>query len=317
MNVHSLMLEAPLRLRWVAQHLAPPGPGDVALRTLWGAVSIGTELALIGGRHRGSVPVRYPRMTGYESYAEVIARGPGVSDLQVGARVVATYGHRTGAVLAADRVVPVPAEVSHDLALLTILACDADKGIAQLAAAPPGAVLVTGMGTLGLLTLFGLVQRGFVVDVVEPQPRRRELAAALGARRVVHPADAAALAPAYRCAIECSGRDQAFGLLQDKLGHGGTVCVLSDGNHEPLVLRPTFHERELRVVASSDGQDYRRYAAWFLPRAASAAATLRSLFELTVDANDLADVLPVLAGAATPPLKILVRYFDQGGEQQA
>ena len=42
-------------------------------------------------------------MTGYESYAEVILRGPGVTDVRIGDRAVATYGHRTGAVLAADR----------------------------------------------------------------------------------------------------------------------------------------------------------------------------------------------------------------------
>ena len=47
-------LGGPQHLRW-------------SRRKLWGAVSIDTELARIGRRHRGSAPVRYPRMTGYES----------------------------------------------------------------------------------------------------------------------------------------------------------------------------------------------------------------------------------------------------------
>ena len=283
----------------------------MTLRTLWGAVSIGTELALIGGRHRGGTPVHYPRMTGYESYAEVILRGPSVTDVQIGDRVVATYGHRTGAVLAADRVIPIPAELSPELALLTILACDARKGTSRLDTSPTERMLIAGMGTLGLLALFDLAQRGWSVDVVDPQPHRRELAVALGARRAYDPAEAATVDTVYTGALECSGSDQAFGLLQDKLGHGGTICVLSDGNHEALVLRPAFHEHELRVIGSSDGEDYRAHAAWFLPRAQTVAAILRSLFELRVPADELAEVLPVVARSASPPLKILVRYTNQ------
>lgn len=311
MKSRSLLLEAPRRLRWVDQELSPPGPNQVALRTLWGAVSIGTELALIGGRHRGSRPVQYPRMTGYESYAEVVALGPGVDGLSLGERVVAVYGHRSAALVSTAGVIPVAAAIAPELALLAILSCDAAKGIGRLGASHDDRVLATGMGTLGLLALFGLAQRGSAVDAVEPLQHRRELATALGARRSLEPAEAELLPNQYSRALECSGSDRAFGLLQAKLRPGGTVCVLSDGNHEPLVLRPQFHENELRVVGSSDGEDYRAHAAWFLPRAQTAAATLCSLFESTVEANDLADVLLSVANSKRPPLKILVRYSGQ------
>lgn len=51
------LLHAPRTLRWVRAELTPPGPGEVWLQTLAGAVSVGTE----GPLSTGATPARLKR----------------------------------------------------------------------------------------------------------------------------------------------------------------------------------------------------------------------------------------------------------------
>lgn len=305
----SLLLYGLRDLRWVDEPLAAPGPAEILVRTRAGSISMGTELPLVRGDQREPVP-SYPLMTGYESVAEVLACGAAVSGIAPGDRVVATYGHRSHALLAAARAILVPAAIDDRLALLSILACDAAKGVGKLAAPPGTPVLISGAGTIGLLALFNLRANGFsVVDVVEPQPTRRQLALRLGARHAADPADLAALDKGYAAAIECSRHNAAFALLQQRMWPNGQICVLADGNLEPLLLQPEFHSRELTIVGSSDGIDYPGYARWFWAQLQTAEAPpLHELFEAEVPAEQLAETFLALAKRRAPPLKVLVRY---------
>lgn len=61
----------------------------------------------------------------------------------------------------------------------------------------------------------------------------------------------------FQCANE------AFALLQAAVAPGSVICILADGNREPLLLQPAFHEKELIVVGLSDGLDYPGYADGF------------------------------------------------------
>jgi alcohol dehydrogenase len=144
--------------------------------------------------------------------------------------------------------------------------------------------------------------------MVEPHPRRRELATAFGASTVVAPKQVAALSDAATVGFECSSQNSAFRLLQTGLTHGGRICVLADGNLEPLVLAPQFHERELTVVASSDGLDYRAYATWYWERVRAGIAPLERLFEREIGVSQLAEAFADLAGSSDRPVKVLVRY---------
>src|SRR5258708_25230058 len=154
----------------------------VVVQTVAGAVSIGGELPQYAGTARGGEPPRYPRMTGYESVAVVVAVGEGVERLRVGERVVAFYGHQTAALVPANKAIRVPEGISDELALLTVLTCDAAKGVRKIAPLPEEPVLVTGAGAIGLFALFILKAYGSAaVDVVEPDERRHALARARGA----------------------------------------------------------------------------------------------------------------------------------------
>jgi alcohol dehydrogenase len=248
-------------------------------------------------------------MTGYESVGVVVAVGPGVERIHGGERVAAFYGHRTAALVPEHKVIHVPEGPSHELALLTILTCDAAKGVRRLSPALDEPVLVTGAGAMGLFALFMLKAYAVsAVDVVEPDPERHALALRLGARAVLTP-EAAAIGPAeYAAGFECSARSDAFALLQRRLAPQGRLCVLSDGNIEPLMLTPAFHEKELQVVGSSDGWDYQQHAAWYFDELRTTPTRLADVFQIEIRPETLPATFEQLARRETTPVKVLVRY---------
>jgi len=312
MERRSLLPTAPHQLEWVAEDLLPPAPEEVLVRTIAGAVSIGTELPQYQGTEREIVARGYPRMTGYESLGEVIACGSAVRGLERGDRVIAFYGHRTYALVPEAKAMPVPPGISDALALLVILTCDVAKGICKVAPREDEPVLVTGAGAIGLLTLWMLRATGVrAIDVVEPLAVRRALARRLGARRTDR-TDTPHLADAYVVAFECSSRQAGFALLQERAAMGGRICVLADGNYEPLVLIPSFHRKELSIVGSSDGWDYQQHAHWYFEQIKAGAPALEDLFDAHVSADGLATLFAQIAGGEATPVKALVRY-DSGG----
>lgn len=248
-------------------------------------------------------------MTGYENVAIVQGRGTAVITPPLGARVVATYGHRTHAVVPRAKAIVVPDDLSDAAAILLILSGDVATGINKLGTPPPEPVLITGAVAIGLLAVFALRALGIqAIDVIEPYAERRTLALAYGARRAVAPDAVTKLDNSYTSGVECSSRDAAFALLQARLAPHGRICVLADGNLEPLTLTPAFHRHQISVVGSSDCPDYHAHARWYFPLAQRHSATLERLFSHRITAEDLPATFAALASGALNPVKVLVRY---------
>ncbi len=309
-HAESLLLHGPRELRWTTEALPPLGPDDVLIETRAGAISGGTELPLYRGEARAASPPHHPRMTGYENVGAVLARGTAVTEPAIGARVVATYGHRTHAVIPARKVYPVPDDIGDELALLLILSGDVLAGLRKLGTPPPGPALVTGAGAIGLLAVFGLAALGTPdIDVIEPLAARHDLALALGVRRVITPQEATGLRANYAIGVECSARDAAFAALQGAMRPYSPICVLSDGNMEPLTLTPHFHERQLTVFGSSDCPDYGAHARWYFPAARAVRTLLPRLFDQRIVAADLPATFAQLAADQTLANKVFVSYL--------
>jgi alcohol dehydrogenase len=307
------MLTAPRQLEWIEETLPALGAHDVLIETSVGAVSVGSEMPLYLGTARASKPVAHPRMTGYESVGAVLACGSEVLSVRPGARVVSFYGHRTHAVVHESKVIPLPGDIADALALLVILTCDAAKGVRKLAPSPEENILITGAGAMGLFTLYILKAYGCDnVDVVEPRRERHTLASRLGARRIMLSEESVASGESYSAGFECSGRDDAFTLLQTHLRREGRICVTADGNLEPLTLTSAFHENELSVVATSDGWDYHQHAAWYFDHVRRDPKALDRVFEEEIASDELPHWFArqaerVVAGE-TGPVKVLVHY---------
>ncbi|MBF6590135.1 MAG: zinc-binding alcohol dehydrogenase [Ktedonobacterales bacterium] len=309
MRRSSLLLLAPRQVAWIQEELPPLQPHEILLETRAGAISVGSELPLFRGDARASGPPRYPRMTGYENVGKVLACGAAVRRHVPGDRVVACYGHRTHAIVPETKAFPVPEGVSDTVALLAILTCDAAKGVFKVAPSPYEPVLISGAGAMGLLTLFVLRALGIhTIDVAEPRAERRAQARALGARLVASPERWVEREAAYAVAFEYASREASFQFAQTHMRHGGRICVTADGNLEPLTLAPAFHEKELRIIATSDGDNYARHAMWYFAVVPPYQPRLEALFEAEVAAEDLPALFARLAAGTLTPIKVVVRY---------
>ncbi len=67
----SLNLYGPRTLNWSEDMLPLVGDDDVVVETIAGAISIGSELPRYTGQAREAKRLRYPMMTGYESYGRI------------------------------------------------------------------------------------------------------------------------------------------------------------------------------------------------------------------------------------------------------
>ncbi len=62
----------------------------------------------------------------------MIRVGNKVTNLKVGDKVVSFYGHETIGIVKAYKVIRVPSSIQPKVALLSILSCDAAKGVLKL-----------------------------------------------------------------------------------------------------------------------------------------------------------------------------------------
>jgi (R,R)-butanediol dehydrogenase / meso-butanediol dehydrogenase / diacetyl reductase len=98
-------------------------------------------------------------------------------------------------------------------------------------------VLIVGAGGVGLTTLMWAVEKGAVrVTVAEPDPRRRDTAAALGATDVLGSV-ADAEPGAYHAVIECVGRPELIQACQPALRPRGRL-IISGACAEPTTIEP-------------------------------------------------------------------------------
>jgi alcohol dehydrogenase len=304
----SLLVTAPHQAQWVQENIRQPKTDEVLVETIAGAISIGSELPQYRGAARSSQHPTYPRMTGYESYARIIAVGAGVSEKFLGETVIGFYGHRTHEILPFAKLLFAPSRIPPPTALLVILTCDMAQGIRKLQIRPDERVLVTGAGAIGLMTVWVLRRYGVqIVHVIEPDAERRERAITMGASLAASPDMTFTWSAEYPVAIECSSVDRAFSLLQDKSAAHGRICILSDGNIEPLTLSPHFHSKELTIIGSSDGWNYHEHAIWYW-RYAEDDTLAKTVFDMTVSADELPDVFAGLATGTLRATKVLVNY---------
>ena len=162
---------------------------------------------------------------------------------------------------------------------------------------------------MGLLTTFVLKNYGIqTIDVVEPRVERRALALQFGARRADTMQTFIQDSDMYAVGFECSSCNVAFELLQRKMSHAGSICILADGNKEPLELSPAFHEKELSIVGSSDGWNYREHAKWYFGLGSERLSSLERIFDYYIQHEALIESFERLAEGIITPVKVLVQY---------
>ncbi|MBD8075797.1 zinc-binding alcohol dehydrogenase [Bacillus cereus] len=307
MEQNKLVLEGPKRLKWKTCKIKSIQDNEIIVKTIAGAISIGAELPQYNGSDVTETNPFYPRKTGYESYGEVIQVGNKVTHVNVGDKVVSFYGHETIGIVKGHKVIRVPSSIQPKVALLSILSCDAAKGVLKLNPRQDEKVLITGMGVIGLLACYFLkyyvgVER---VDVVEPNKNRREFAKKFGAKNLFD--SEKQIIETYNYGLECSAINRGFHTLQKAINSNGAICILSDGNIEDLTLTADFYRKELKIIGSSDGYDYQKHADWFFSQIEQ-TPWIEEIFQHEIHYTALEKCFEELSEGIITPLKVFVSY---------
>jgi NADPH:quinone reductase-like Zn-dependent oxidoreductase len=263
-----LPVTADARAFWIAEAgrgeirsepLPMPSAGEVVVRALYSGISRGTEALVFQGRVPPSefarmrapfqagefpAPVKY----GYASVGE-IERGPRALE---GRQAFVLYPHQTRYVVPEAAVHVLPASVPPARAVLAANLETAINGVWDAAIKPGDRVIVIGGGTVGCLVAW-LAGRmpGCVVQLVDVNPRRADVARALGvgfSGPMVAGADADVV-------IHASGSADGLALAMLVAGFEATIVEMSwyGDQNVPVALGGGFHARRLTLKSSQVG----------------------------------------------------------------
>ena len=160
----------------------------------------------------------------------------------------------------ADQLLPMPDGLDARSAALAEPLAVALHGIGQGRVEPGQRVLVLGAGPIGALSIAALRAMG-VEDVTcaEPAPSRQALATAVGATRVLDPADLVVpsvaepgliVDDAVDVVLECSGKRRAMEAGLAQLVRGGTLVLVGAGIEPPRFDPNRILLNELVVTGS-------------------------------------------------------------------
>ena len=246
-----------------------PGPGEVRVKAVRSLISRGSEM---GARYTREHAVS-PDIMGYSMAGTVDAVGDGVSHLAPGDRVVSLSPHAEYTVqpAAADgpagqaRVVALPDDVDFDRAPYYPLAVGGVTWVEIGGSGPTDTVVILGQGLVGslMLQVMKASGRGHVI-AVDALDRRCELAAELGADRVVNAGEEDPVAAVRKLtngagahlvvyAVGGPAGPRAFEQGLDMLGVDGTLHLIGLYEDQPLSL-PSGKIQRRRLLGGYYGQ---------------------------------------------------------------
>lgn len=301
-----------VRAFWVArpgcgeirpESLSPPSPGDALVRALYSGISRGTEALVFRGQvpesERSAMrapfqggdfpgPVKY----GYSSVG-LVEEGP--ADL-LGRAVFCLHPHQTRYRVPADALHPLPDGIPPGRAVLAANLETAVNGLWDASPRIGDRIAVIGAGTLGCLTawLAGSIP-GCQVELIDLNPRRAAVAAALGLRFAT-PGEST---PDADLVIHASGSPAGLADGLRIAGFEATVLELSwYGTRDvTLALGQGFHRRRLTIRSSQVGSvatDQR--SRWDHRRRMALALSLLAdpVLDLLITGEDAFDDLPAV-----------------------
>jgi 2-desacetyl-2-hydroxyethyl bacteriochlorophyllide A dehydrogenase len=299
-------IHAPGRGDIVRAEVPARQPGEVLVRTLFSAVSRGTESLVFSGKVPPSQyaamrapfqegdfpgPVKY----GYINVGRVEEADEPTQHL-VGQTVFCLYPHQDVYCVPADRVTPVPDGVPAGRA---VLAANMETAVNVVWDAQPGPgdrIVVVGAGVVGLLVAWLCRQvPGTDVTVVDPNRARSEVASELGlSYRPDPPGDATA-----DLVVHASGNPDGLGAALAVADVEATIVDASWYGTRPVTvpLGEAFHSRRLKIVSSQVGRiPPHKAPRWTYARRMQLALELLrdARLEVLITGEDDFDALPAV-----------------------
>jgi 2-desacetyl-2-hydroxyethyl bacteriochlorophyllide A dehydrogenase len=271
MDRHSLFFTAPSRVEVVQETLPKINPNQVQVKTLFSAISPGTETMI----YRGDFPAGeevdatisslpgtfdYPFRYGYSLVGEVIDAGSLVDQSWLGRTVFSFHPHTSCFNAMLHDLIPVPDDLHPEPATFLANMETAVNLILDGAPLIGEHVLLFGQGLVGLFTTSLLsnfpLKNLITLDLF---PKRREISLGLGATASFDPSDPGVierikqLIPDYAdLSYELSGNPQALNQAISLSGFSGRVVVGSWYGKKAvnLELGGGFHRNRIHLISS-------------------------------------------------------------------
>jgi threonine dehydrogenase-like Zn-dependent dehydrogenase len=297
--------------------LARLGERQIAAKTLFSAVSTGTELAA----YRGDPPLRptpspYPRLVGYCNVAEVVSVGRHATRFRVGDLILTGQSHRSVFVCEEESVhLKLPAGADPRLTSTAYLF---HLGYASLLSAGVQAgqrVSVIGLGTLGLGTVACARMMGVEVKAVSAQPASLELASRWGACPV--PKAEAGNAADSDCVVLTSNLWEDWLLALKMARSGGFVAVLGfpGRGQPPPAFNPLdsqwFYDKRLTLKATGPTdslEQLRRHLAFLVDEIAGGRLDAEKLVSKTINWQELPNLYAEMAANRGSVLTAVLKW---------
>jgi threonine dehydrogenase-like Zn-dependent dehydrogenase len=255
-GARALWITGPGKAEIRQERIAEPADGEVLVRTLYSAISRGTESLVF----RGAVPSsEYERMRapfqegefpapvkyGYINIG-VVEGGP---EALLGRSVFCLYPHQTRYVVPATAVEPLPRELAPRRAVLAANLQAALNGLWDAAPRAGDRIAVVGAGTLGCLAAWlAAGYPGCEVELIDLNPAKAAAAQALG----VAFRSPSAATPDADIVIHASGTSDGLATALGLAGFEATVTELSwfGDRLVNVPLGEAFHSRRLGIKSS-------------------------------------------------------------------
>ena len=194
MNTKQIVFTAPCVAELLDVECLPPKEDEVSVELEFSAISSGTEKAnYVGARNGTNISeddeAVFPRTVGYSAAGRITHIGSGVTDVQVGDRVIVFWGkHKKNITVKRSNVVKIPDGVSFEEAAITFIATFPLAAIRKTRLEIGESALVMGLGILGIFAVQLLRAAGaYPVIAADPVKERRDLALKLGADVALDP----------------------------------------------------------------------------------------------------------------------------------
>jgi NADPH:quinone reductase-like Zn-dependent oxidoreductase len=319
MQGKALWYVAPGRAELREETVDAPEAGEVQVRSLFGAISRGTERLVLAGRVPASEyeRMRAPLMAGTfpfpvkYGYATVGRVEAGAADQRI---VFSLHPHQSLFTISAEAVVPVPERVPARRAVLAANMETALNALWDGAPGPADRIAVVGGGLVGLLIAYLCARLpGAEITVVDVASARAEVAHRIGA----HFTDPNAAPRDCDLVFHASGTAAGLATALRLAGEETGIVELSwYGTSEVAVpLGEAFHSRRLRLVSSQVGSVAPSHRPrWTRRRRLMAALALLEepvldiLLGPSIAFDELPAKLPSILGYESGGMCPLIRY---------
>jgi 2-desacetyl-2-hydroxyethyl bacteriochlorophyllide A dehydrogenase len=272
----TVIFEKPHPVALKEEPLPAPGAQEVLVKTIFSAISAGSELLIYRDQIPSGLPVdmtikalskpfRYPQKYGYASIGEVMAAGPDLDQSWQGRQIFCFQPHESHYTARVENIIPIPASIDLKQALFLP---NMETAINFLMDGRPvigESVYVFGQGVVGLLTTALLAKFPlYRLVTLDRYATRRRASLAVGADSSLDPEDPAAkdaspgegirngAAGPADLVYELSGTPQALNQAIYVAGFGARIVLGSwYGNQAAkLDLGGRFHRNRLQLISS-------------------------------------------------------------------